>query len=344
MAKAKKKSAKKAPKKVLKKAKPAAPVRKAGDFYPPIKAYNTGFLRVSDLHEIYYEESGNPKGKPVVFLHGGPGGGTDPKMRRFFNPKRYRIVLFDQRGCGKSKPTASLVDNTTWHLVSDIEALREHLKIDRWQVFGGSWGSTLALAYSQKHPERCTELVLRGIFLCRRFELEWFYQNDLGAAALFPDFWERYLKPLSMEERKDCMASYYKRLTSDNRETLLEAARAWSVWESTLAYMKVNENYIKQAEDPKFAAAFARIECHYFVNGAFLERPNQLIEDVPKIRHIPAVIVQGRFDVVCPVRSAWDLHTAWPESDLRIVPDAGHSAFEPGISRELVLATDRFSK
>ena len=324
--------------------KPAAPARKAGDFYPAIKAYNTGFLRVSDVHELYYEESGNPKGKPVVFLHGGPGGGTDPKMRRFFNPKRYRIVLFDQRGSGKSKPSASLVDNTTWHLVSDIEALREHLKIDRWQVFGGSWGSTLALAYAQKHPERCTELVLRGIFLLRRFELEWFYQNDLGAAAMFPDFWERYLKPLSLEERKDCMQSYYKRLTSENRETLLEAARAWSVWESALAYMKVNESYIKQAEDPKFAAAFARIECHYFVNGGFLERPNQLLEDVPKIRHIPAVIVQGRFDVVCPARSAWDLHKAWPEADLRIVPDAGHSAFEASISRELVLATDRFSR
>ncbi len=240
--------------------------------------------------------------------------------------------------------SASLVDNTTWHLVSDIEALREHLKIDRWQVFGGSWGSTLALAYAQKHPERCTELVLRGIFLVRRFELEWFYQNDLGAAALFPDFWEQYLKPLSMEERKDCMQSYYKRLTSDNRDTLLEAARAWSVWESALAYMKVNQSYIKQAEDPKFAAAFARIECHYFVNGGFLERPNQLLEDVPKIRHIPAVIVQGRFDVVCPARSAWDLHKAWPEADLRIVPDAGHSAFEAGIARELVKATDRFSR
>jgi proline iminopeptidase len=340
MASKKKKSAPRAKRRAAK----AAPARKAGDFYPPIKTYNTGFLRVSPVHELYYEESGNPRGKPVVFLHGGPGGGTDPKMRRFFNPKRYRIVLFDQRGSGQSRPSASLVDNTTWHLVSDIEALREHLKIDRWQVFGGSWGSTLALAYAQKHPERCTEIVLRGIFLLRRFELEWFYQNDLGAAALFPDFWERYLKPLSMEERKDCMQSYYKRLTSENRETLLEAARAWSVWESALAYMKVNQAYIKQAEDPKFAAAFARIECHYFVNGGFLERPNQLLEDVPKIRHIPAVIVQGRFDVVCPSRSAWDLHKAWPEADLRIVPDAGHSAFEASISRELVKATDRYSR
>jgi proline iminopeptidase len=339
MASKKKKSAPKP-----KRRAPKVAARKSGDFYPAIKAYNTGFLRVSPVHELYYEESGNPKGKPVVFLHGGPGGGTDPKMRRFFNPKRYRIVLFDQRGSGKSRPSASLVDNTTWHLVDDIEALRKHLGIERWQVFGGSWGSTLALAYAQKHPDRCTELVLRGIFLLRQLELDWFYQNDLGAAALFPDFWEQYLKPLSIEERADCMQSYYKRLTSDNRETLLAAARAWSVWESALAYMKVNESYIRQAEDPKFAAAFARIECHYFVNGGFLERPDQLLEDVPKIRHIPGVIVQGRFDVVCPLRSAWDLHKAWPEADLRIVPDAGHSAFEVSIARELVKATDRFSR
>ena len=193
---------------------------------------------MSPVHEIYYEESGNPKGKPVVFLHGGPGGGTDANMRRFFNPKRYRIVLFDQRGCGRSRPTASLVDNTTWHLVSDIEAIREHLKIERWQVFGGSWGSTLALAYSQKHPERCTELVLRGIFLLRRWELEWFYQDPGGAAAMFPDLWEHYIAPLSEEERKDCMRSYYKRLTSDDRKTLLEAARAWSIWEGTLSYLQ----------------------------------------------------------------------------------------------------------
>ena len=322
----------------------AKSARKPGDFYPPIKAYNTGFLRVSDVHELYYEESGNPDGKPVVFLHGGPGGGTDPKMRCFFDPKRYRIVLFDQRGSGKSKPAASLVDNTTWHLVEDIETLRKHLGIERWQVFGGSWGSTLALAYAQKHAERCTELVLRGIFLLRRFELEWFYQNDLGAAAMFPDLWQHYLAPLSADERKDCMQSYYKRLTSSDREVLLEAARAWSIWEGALAYMKFNENYVKQFADPTFAAAFARIECHFFVNGGFLDRPNQLLEDVHKIRHIPAVIVQGRFDVVCPARSAWDLHNAWPESELRIVPDAGHSAFEPGIARELVKATDRFAK
>jgi len=260
MASVKNKSArkKKARGKVKAKAamKPAA--RKAGDFYPPIKPYSTGFLKVSPLHDIYYEQSGNPKGKPVVFLHGGPGGGTDAKMRQFFNPKKYRIVLFDQRGCGKSKPAACLEDNTTWHLVSDIEAIREKLGIDKWQVFGGSWGSTLALAYAQKHPERVTELVLRGIFLLRRSELEWFYQNPEGAAQLWPDLWEDYLKPLSQAERADCMQSYYKRLTSPDRNTLLEAARAWSVWESALSYFHMNTNYVQRAKDAEFAAAFAR--------------------------------------------------------------------------------------
>ncbi len=318
--------------------------RASGEFYPAIKPYYSGLLRVSPVHELYFEESGNPNGKPVVFLHGGPGGGTDPKMRRFFDPRRYRIVLFDQRGCGRSKPSANLVDNTTWHLVHDIEAIRQKLGIDRWLVFGGSWGSTLALAYAQKHPERCTGLVLRGIFLLRRSELEWFYQNSEGAASMFPDLWEHYLAPLSEEERKDCMASYYRRLTSEDRTTLVEAARAWSIWEGALSYMKQNSDYVKRFGDATFAAAFARIECHYFVNGGFLERPNQLLEDVHKIRHIPAVIVQGRYDVVCPVRSAWDLHKAWPEADLRIVSDAGHAAFEPGIARELVLATDRFAR
>ncbi len=345
--KKKKKVAARKPVKTAKKVaakKAATPKRAPGDFHPAIKPYNVGMLRVSPEHEIYYEESGNPDGKPVVFLHGGPGGGTDAKMRRFFDPRRYRIVLFDQRGCGQSKPSASLVDNTTWDLVADIEAIREHLNIERWQVFGGSWGSTLALAYSQKHPGRVTELVLRGIFLLRRWELEWFYQDPGGAAALFPDLWEHYLEPLSAEERKDCIRSYYKRLTSENRDTLLEAARAWSIWESALSYIKMNKDYVKRAGEADFAATFARIECHYFINGGFLERESQLLDDVPKIRHIPATIVQGRFDVVCPPRSAWDLHKAWPEADFRIVPDSGHSAFEPGIARELVMATDRYSR
>jgi proline iminopeptidase len=334
MAKAKKQARRTAP----------VPARTAGDFYPPIRPYDSGFLRVSPVHEIYYEQSGNPDGKPVVFLHGGPGGGTDAKMRRFFNPKRYRIVLFDQRGCGKSRPTASLEDNTTWHLVADIEALRTHLGIERWQVFGGSWGSTLALAYSQKHPERCTELVLRGIFLLRRWELEWFYQDPGGAAALFPDLWEHYIEPLSEEERKDCMRAYYRRLTSEDRKTLLAAARSWSIWEGALSYIKMNQDAVKKYGDPEFAAAFARIECHYFVNGGWLERENQLLDDVHKIRHIPATIVQGRFDVVCPMRTAWALHKAWPEADFRVVPDSGHSAFEPGTARELIKATDRYSR
>jgi proline iminopeptidase len=330
-------------KKKTRKAAPAA-ARKAGDFYPAIRPYDSGHLRVSPVHEIHYEQSGNPRGKPVVFLHGGPGGGTNAKMRCFFNPKRYRIVLFDQRGCGKSRPSASLEDNTTWHLVADIEALRQHLGIDRWQVFGGSWGSTLALAYSQKHPERCTELVLRGIFLLRRWELEWFYQDPGGAAAMFPDLWEKYLQPLSEEERKDCMRAYYRRLTSDDRKTLLEAARSWSIWEGALSYMKMNPADLRKYDDAKFAAEFARIECHYFVNGGWLERESQLLDDVHRIRHIPATIVQGRFDVVCPMRTAWALHKAWPEADFRIVSDSGHSAFESGTARELVKATDRYSR
>jgi proline iminopeptidase len=309
-------------------------------FYPEIEPHETGRLKVSDLHEIYYEVSGNPKGKPVVFVHGGPGGGTEPKQRRFFDPEAYRIVLFDQRGCGKSTPHASLVDNTTWHLVSDMEKLREHLGIDRWQVFGGSWGSTLSLAYAEKHPERVTELVLRGIFMLRKKELHWFYQE--GASALFPDSWEHYLAPIPAEERGDLMAAYYERLTSDDAATRLEAARAWSIWEASTSFLLQKPDYMDHAGEEEFSLAFARIECHYFVNGGFFDREEQLIEDVGRIRDIPAVIAQGRYDVVCPAMSAWDLHQAWPEADLRIVPDAGHSAYEPGIVHELVKATDAF--
>jgi proline iminopeptidase len=311
--------------------------------YPSIRARRTGHLQVSDLHRVYYEESGNPAGKPAVFLHGGPGGATDAKMRGFFDPKRYRIVLFDQRGCGKSTPNASLVDNTTWDLVADIEKLREHLGIGKWLVFGGSWGSTLALAYAQTHPERVTELVLRGIFLLRRWELEWFYQSEVGTAALYPDLWKSYVEVIPKEERGDMIRAYYKRLTSENRAELERAATAWSIWESATSFLRLNENYIAKFGDPSFAAAFARIECHYFVNGGFLSTPNQLIENVDRIRHIPTVIVQGRYDIICPMRSAWELHLAWPEADLRIVPDAGHSAFEAGNTHELVEATDRFA-
>ncbi len=310
-------------------------------FYPEIEPYNTGRLQVSDLHSIYYEESGNPDGKPAVFLHGGPGGGTDPKQRRFWDPARYRIVLFDQRGCGKSTPHASLEDNTTWHLVSDIEKLREHLGIERWQVFGGSWGSTLALAYAEKHPERVTELVLRGIFMLRRWELEWFYQD--GAHRMFPDAWEKYLAVIPEAERGDLIAAYHKRLTSPDDSVRQEAARAWSVWEASTSFLYQDPGYIEHSAGDEFSLAFARIESHYFVNGGFLERESQLLDDVDRIRHIPGVIVQGRYDVVCPAESAWDLHRAWPEADLRITPDAGHSAYEPGNVHELVSATDRFA-
>jgi proline iminopeptidase len=312
--------------------------------YPAISPNHSGFLRVSDVHEIYYEESGNPRGKPVVFLHGGPGAGTDAKMRRFFDPRRYRIVLLDQRGCGKSRPTASLVDNTTWHLVADIERVREQLGIERWQVFGGSWGSTLALAYAETHPQRVTELVLRGIFLLRRWELEWFYQDPRGAGALYPDLWEEYIAPIPPGERGDLMRAYYQRLTGEDGAELSRAAHAWSVWEGATSFLRLNPDYVARFGDAAFAAAFARIECHYFVNGGFLRTANELIENVGRIRHIPTVIVQGRYDIVCPMRSAWELHRAWPEADLRVVPDAGHSAFEAGITHELVSATDHFAR
>jgi len=308
--------------------------------YPEIEPYDTGMLKVSDLHTLYYEQSGNPNGKPVVFLHGGPGGGTNPKCRRFFDPAVYRIVLFDQRGCGKSTPHAELHENTTWNLVNDIERIRGHLGIDRWQVFGGSWGSTLALAYAQTHPERVTELVLRGIFMLRRWELEWFYQK--GCDALYPDAWETYLKAIPEVEHGDLMSAYYRRLTSSDPIERVEAARAWSVWEGATSYLWQDEGHIQSSGEDEFALAFARIECHYFVHGGFFEHDDQLLRNVEGIRKIPAVIVQGRYDVVCPMRSAWDLHRAWPEADLRIVQDAGHSAFEPGNISELINATDRF--
>jgi proline iminopeptidase len=310
-------------------------------FYPEIQPYRTGYLGVSGEHSIYFEESGNPGGKPVVFLHGGPGGGTSPKQRRFFDPERYRIVLFDQRGCGKSKPHASLHENTTWHLVSDIEALRTHLGIERWLVFGGSWGSSLALVYAEKHAERVTELVLRGIFLLRRWEIEWFYQR--GTSLLYPDAWESYLAAIPEAERGDLVAAYHKRLISENPAVRQEAARAWSVWEASTSHLIPDREYIASCAGDEFSLAFARIESHYFVNGGFLRSQQQLLEEVVKIRHVPCVIVQGRYDVVCPMRSAWELHRAWPEADFRIVPDAGHSAYEPGIVHELVSATDRFA-
>ena len=310
--------------------------------YPEIEPYDTGMLKVSSLHTIYYEQCGNPEGKPVVFLHGGPGAGCNAKSRRFFDPKRYRIVLFDQRGCGRSTPHAELTDNTTWHLVGDIETLRERLGIDAWQVFGGSWGSTLALAYAETHPEHVTELVLRGIFMLRRWELEWFYQK--GCDALYPDAWETYLNAIPEAERGDLISAYHRRLTSVDPKTRTDAARAWSVWEGATSFLWQDPSHIESSAEDEFALAFARIECHYFINGGFFEHDDLLLRNVDRIRKIPTVIVQGRYDVVCPLRSAWDLHRAWPEADLHIVQDAGHSAFEPGITHELLEATDRFGR
>jgi proline iminopeptidase len=275
-----------------------------------------------------------------VFLHGGPGGGTEPKYRRFFDPAAYRIVLFDQRGCGKSTPFASLEDNTTWHLVEDIEALRQHLGVERWQVFGGSWGSTLALAYAEAHPARVTELVLRGIFLIRREEIRWFYQE--GTSWIFPDAWQEYLEHIPSAERGDLLRAYYARLTSPDVAVQRAAAKVWSVWEGRTSCLIPNEELIAKTGGDEFSLAFARIEAHYFVNDAWLGGDKALLSNVHKIRHIPGVIVQGRYDVVCPVKSAWDLHQLWPEAELHVVADSGHSAGEPGIVHELVTATDRF--
>ncbi|AGC47904.1 proline iminopeptidase [Myxococcus stipitatus DSM 14675] len=308
--------------------------------YPPLEPYRLGRLKVSPLHELYFEECGNPKGKPVVFVHGGPGGGTDAKQRRFFDPSAYRIILMDQRGCGRSTPNACLEENTTWDLVADLERLRLHLGIERWMLFGGSWGSTLSLAYAQTHPERVTELVLRGVFLLRKQELDWFYQR--GASAMFPDAWEYFLAPIPAEERHDLLGAYHRRLTGSDPAEQREAARAWSVWEARTSYLLPNAELVARNSSDDFALAFARIECHYFFNRGFLRSDTQLLEDVQRIRHIPAVIVQGRYDVVCPPESAWALHQIWPEAELILIPDAGHSANEPGTTSALLEATDRF--
>lgn len=309
--------------------------------YPAIEPYQTGSLQVDERHTLYWEQCGNPEGKPVVMLHGGPGGGCNAAMRRFHNPDKYRIVLFDQRGAGRSTPHADLQDNTTWDLVADIERLRTHLGIDKWQVFGGSWGSTLALAYAQKHPERVTELVLRGIFMLRRWELEWFYQE--GASRLFPDQFEPYCEYIPADERGDLMAAYHKRLISEDEAERLEAARRWSIWEGGTSYLQVPDDYASSHGDAHFALAFARIENHYFVNKGFFECDDQLLRDAHRIADIPGVIVHGRYDVVCPVANAWDLHKVWPKAELTITPTSGHSAFEPENIDALVRATDRFA-
>lgn len=309
--------------------------------YPPIEPYRQDWLTVGDGHEIYFEESGNPVGQPCVFVHGGPGGGAAPAARQFFDPDHYRIVVFDQRGCGRSRPHASLVANTTWHLVDDMEALRAALGIEQWLVFGGSWGSTLALAYAQAHPSAVSALVLRGIFLLRKAELHWFYQH--GASELYPDSWAHYLAPIPVDERDDLIAAFHKRLTSEDEAERLSAARAWSVWEASTSFLYQNEDFMAQLDEPQAALAMARIECHYFVNGGWFDSPDQLLNHIDRIRHIPAVIVQGRYDVVCPPTTAWDLHLAWPEADFQLIQNAGHSAFDPPITSALVDATQRLA-
>ncbi len=311
------------------------------ELFPNIEPFNTFDLPVSDLHTIYVEESGNKNGKPVIFLHGGPGGGVDPKYRRYFDPKKWRIIMFDQRGCGKSTPFAELEENTTWDLVSDIEKIRKHLSIDKWVVFGGSWGSTLSLAYSQTHPGSCKGLILRGIFLVRKKELDWFYQE--GANNVFPDRWESFLEPIPVEKRDNLMQAYYEVLTGEDYSKKIEAAKAWSTWEGSTVRLLQDENFISDFSDDKFAEAFARIECHYFMNNCWFDSDNYLIENMHKIRDIPGVIIHGRYDIICPVIQAWDLHKAWPEADLHIIPDAGHSIFEDGIKNKILEYTDRFS-
>lgn len=310
--------------------------------YPPIEPYRSAFLPVSELHTIFFEESGNPNGIPVVFVHGGPGAGCDPVHRRFFNPRRYRIILFDQRGCGRSTPHAELRENTTPDLIEDIERLRLHLGVRQWVVFGGSWGSTLGLAYTEAHPEAVSGLVLRGIFLLRAIEIAWFYQE--GASWMFPDAWEPYLNLIPAEERHDMVSAYYRRLTSPDAEVRLAAARAWSIWEARTSCLIENRDLVQKFHEPEKALAFARIECHYFIHRGFFSRDDQLLADIHRVRHIPGFIVQGRYDVVCPMRSAWDLHRAWPEAQFDVVPDAGHSAFEAGIEYRLVAACDELSR
>lgn len=308
-------------------------------FYPEIQAYKTEMFKVSDIHTLHVEQAGNPEGIPVVFLHGGPGGGIHEDHRRFFDPKKFRIVLFDQRGAGKSTPAAELKENTTWDLVADIEKIREHLGIQKWVVFGGSWGSTLALTYAITHPEKVQHLILRGIFLCRPSEIHWFYQH--GASEIYPDVWESYYNHIPADERGDFVKAYYKRLTHENADVRLNAAKVWSKWEAATSKLFVDVKAIDDFDDPTYALQFARIECHYFINNSFFKTNNWILENIAKIKYIPCDIVQGRYDVVCPVRSAWDLHTAWPEARLEIIQDAGHAAGEPGIKAALVAATDR---
>ncbi|BAK84829.1 prolyl aminopeptidase [Komagataeibacter medellinensis] len=309
--------------------------------YPPIDPYDHGWLDTGEGHRVYWELCGNPEGIPVVFLHGGPGGGCSAFQRQMFDPARYRILLFDQRGCGRSTPHASLENNTTWHLVADIERLREMTGAESWMVFGGSWGSTLALAYAQAHPQRVSALVMRGIFTLRRAELLWYYQD--GASWLFPDLWEQFVAPIPEGERMDLMAAYSRRLTGDDADVQMQAAIAWSMWEGRTITLRAAHGTVMRHADPRYALAFSRIENHYFVNAGWLAE-GLLIRDIGRIRHIPAVIVQGRYDVATPVRTAWDLHRAWPEAEFQLVDVAGHAMTEPGIQSALLAATDAMAR
>jgi len=305
--------------------------------YPKIEAYSTGFLEVSSLHTIHWERAGNPKGIPVIVIHGGPGGGSQPSYRRYFNPDKFDIIQFDQRGCGKSTPYAELKDNNTQASVSDMELLRENFGIDKWHVFGGSWGSTLSLIYAQNHPGRVLSLTLRGIFMCRKSELHWFYQD--GASHIFPDAFDSYRDHIPLEEQNNLIKAYYSRLTSDDVDTRRAAAREWTRWEMATSRLFPDPEYLDKAEDLDFAVAFARIECHYFINAIFVEEA-YILNNIEKVKSIPTTIVQGRYDVVCPTKSAWELHKSMETSELIIVPDAGHSMGEVSIARELVNATD----
>lgn len=308
--------------------------------YPPIEPFDRRMMDVGDGHEIYIEQSGSKDGLPVVVLHGGPGGGCSPAMRRYFDPNVYRIILFDQRGCGRSKPHASVEANTTWHLVADIERIRETLKIDEWIVFGGSWGATLALIYAQAHPGPVRHLALRGVFTMTRAELDWFYGG--GAGRFWPETWARFCELIPVDERDDMIAAYHRRLFSGNRTEEIRHAKAWSAWENALATVHSNGATIDSPAE--YAHAFARLENHYFINGGFLERDGQIHEDMPKIAHIPGTIVQGRYDMICPPASAWRLVQNWPNASLRMIPVAGHALSEPGISAELVKVMDRLGR
>jgi proline iminopeptidase len=307
--------------------------------FPENEPFASGWLQTGGPHEIYYEECGRPDGKPCVILHGGPGGAINPTMRRFFDPARWRMALFDQRGCGRSRPNASLQDNTTWTLIEDIERLREHLGVEKWCVFGGSWGSTLALAYAITHPDRVESLVLRGVFLLTKRELAWFYQD--GASMLFPDAWARFCAPIPPDERHDMIGAYHRRLTHPDRRIQAEAAAAWSQWEGDTISIRGPEARPAKFNEIDFAIAFARIECHFFANLGFFPQDGWLVDEVEKIRGIPGWIVQGRFDVVTPMEAAWKLKTAWPEARFEVVWDAGHASTEPGIVDALVRATDQ---